>query len=289
MSINALDNSREAIALHQKVRPGQTTIGFCQRISGYYESWAYLNTESGITVYPSAYAAAMASPRSQATNVNDLEIGDKAYFDIGWADHVGSIVGYDGNRSLMTHASTNGDTVLELGMGFKVSHTDTYPFPVLRLSHYNGKNARLSGMSAYSLNLAASNEQPWTDAVYDGIEGPKFWRRVQQEGNEAGLYPTPPYVIDGAPGPRTRWVKVILTARILNAARLGRSTDADKDGNKYNKKNGARGYSNYVWLVQTMGRARGWYPMQYKIDGIDGPMTQKVEVKILAEWLNSKR
>lgn len=125
----------------------------------------------------------------------------------------------------------------------------------------------------------------YTDAVNDGIPGEIYWTLVQMAGRQAGLY-GPEYRIDGSPGDRTRFVEVVLTANILNAAGLGKTTNANLDGNPYN--GSPQNFSNYVWLGQQLGRNKGFYPAGYVVDGIDGDMSKRARVRILSEWLNAK-
>lgn len=58
-------------------------------------------------------------------------------------------------------------------------------------------------LSAYLNGRAASVGKPKTSAVYDGDPGKVYWTLVQAIGHADGLYPTPQYGIDGAPGPKT--------------------------------------------------------------------------------------
>lgn len=125
----------------------------------------------------------------------------------------------------------------------------------------------------------------WTDAVNDGVPGPVYWTMVQTFGRMAGMYPNG-YVIDGKPGDQTRRAETALTAQILNAANLGKKTNADKDGEPYN--GSPENFSNYVWLGQQLGRNKGFYPAGYAIDGIDGPMSYNARVRILAQNLNAR-
>ncbi|MFF2388947.1 GH25 family lysozyme [Agromyces sp. NPDC058104] len=131
---------------------------------------------------------------------------------------------------------------------------------------------------------APSGGKLQTTAVNDGDPGEVYWTLVQTIGRRMGLYPHG-YLIDGDPGPMTRKVETIILARMLNSMKLGRTTNADADGDPY--QNGdPRQYSNFVWLGQTAARRRGWYPATSKIDGIDGPNSRKGRVRLLAEWLN---
>lgn len=144
-----------------------------------------------------------------------------------------------------------------------------------------GPGAPGSGVSA----PGSGNKNWYTDAVNDGIPGSVYWTLVQMAGRAAGMYDTS-YKIDGIPGTQTRKAEVALLALIFNAAGLGKTTNAHKDGNPYN--GSAKNFSNFVWLGQTLGRRKGFYPAGYAIDGIDGPMSQRARVRILAEWLNAK-
>lgn len=141
--MNGLELGKKALALFRQVRGSQSLDQQCQRLSGYYTQWAYQGTEAGIITYPSANAAAAASPRD-GSQINEMPVGGFAYWNVGPFGHVAQCIGYDGKRALILHTSRQGDTVLELDPFWRVSHADTYPHPFMFWSFTNGRNPRMT-------------------------------------------------------------------------------------------------------------------------------------------------
>lgn len=83
-----------------------------------------------------------------------------------------------------------------------------------------GRKAEVRTVAGYVNrdNVLTTDGIPKTYAETDGIEGPIYWRRVQQWGRDHGLY-GPTYIIDGIPGPRTRVVEAAIYAAAKKAAK----------------------------------------------------------------------
>lgn len=146
---NALDVAKHALALWRSNHGNASLDQQCQRYDGYYWQWAYQGNEN-IHTYGTATAAARAS--SMFTyNINDASIspGDLVYWDWGTDGHVGTVIGRQNGRTLVTHTSSRGDTVLSLTNNVKVSHADSIPLSFIGVSHTNGANIRRTGLSGW--------------------------------------------------------------------------------------------------------------------------------------------
>lgn len=137
---NALDYVRTALATWRSRYGDATLHNQCQRFDGYYWQEAYQGNDD-IAVYPSAQAAANASSMF-TTWINDPKItaGDLLYWWYGSAGHVGTVVGFDNGRTLVSHTANTGDTVLGFTNNVKISHADTLDLSFRGASHTNGAN-----------------------------------------------------------------------------------------------------------------------------------------------------
>lgn len=163
--MNALDLVKAAVAEWRKNRGDQSTYLRCQHFDGWYVQWAYegftASAEKSIVVYPSAAAAARESAIfTKDVNSADIEPGDLIYWNWGQYGHVGTVVGRDGARVLVSHTSNAGDEVLALGNHVRVSHADTVNLNVYGVSHTNGRNKRRAGLTGYNVGGAASAPAP---------------------------------------------------------------------------------------------------------------------------------
>lgn len=149
MSRNALDIAKQALALWRGNYGNESLDQQCQRFDGYYWQWAYQGNEN-IRTYGTATAAARASEMF-THDINDASIspGDLVYWDWGTDGHVGTVIGRQNGRTLVTHTSSRGDTVLSLTNNVKVSHADSIPLTFIGVSHTNGSNARRTGLTAW--------------------------------------------------------------------------------------------------------------------------------------------
>lgn len=151
MTHTALDIARNAVAKWRQYHGNESLYNQCQRYDGYYWQWAWAGTEAGIRVYASAKDAAAASAMF-TKNLNDSSIspGDLVYWHFSKYGHVGTVIGRDGNRTMVTQTGSVGDSILDLGNHVKVSHADTLPLTVQGVSHTNGANRRRTGMEPYN-------------------------------------------------------------------------------------------------------------------------------------------
>lgn len=150
MARDALDVAKEAARLWRSVRGNDDAYMQCQRFDGYCWQWAWAGTEAGIVTYASARLARLAST-IRTTNINDssIQAGDQLWWRWDPYDHVGTVIGFDGGRTLCTHTGRTGDTVMDLGNGIRVSHADTITLPFVGSSRTNGRNAQRSGLTPY--------------------------------------------------------------------------------------------------------------------------------------------
>ena len=154
---NALDLVKATVAKWRFYRGNQTTYLSCQHFDGWYVQWAYEGfssaAENNIVIYPSAIAAARAS-KIFTKDVNDPSIkpGDLIYWNWGLYGHVGTVVGRDGKRTLVSHTSHSGDALIHLGNNVRIAHADTISLDVYGVSHTNGANKPRSGLTGYNIN-----------------------------------------------------------------------------------------------------------------------------------------
>lgn len=148
---NALEIARKAISLWRQVHGNESLYMQCQRFDGFYWQWAFQGNENGIHTYGTAKMAANAS-KMFTHNVNDsaAQPGDLMYWDWSSEGHVGTVIGRQNGRNLVSHTGAGGaDTVVNLGNNAKVSHADTIRHPFLGISHTNGANRRRTGLTAW--------------------------------------------------------------------------------------------------------------------------------------------
>jgi hypothetical protein len=159
-AINALDMARDVIANWRMYHGDESTYGKCQWIDGWYWSFTYQGNEN-ITTYYNATAAADAS-HMFTTWINDpaIRAGDSInwWYDID--GHIGTAIGWDGDRLLVGHTSNNCDTVLDLGNNYKVSHADTVGLAFRGASHTNGNNIERAGLVPYIIGQAPTPPTP---------------------------------------------------------------------------------------------------------------------------------
>lgn len=175
--MNALELAQKAVALWRSVHGDQSLYLFCQRFDGYYVQWAYQGDDN-IIVYPSAAAAARDSAMfTTDVNASSVQPGDLVYWVWGQYGHVASVIGRDGDRTLVTHTANSGDRMLDLGNNVRVSHADTLPLQVWGVSRTNGRNRPRTGLTAYTLGQpAAPAPQPAPAAVTDStVVLPEAW------------------------------------------------------------------------------------------------------------------
>ncbi|MGN6324506.1 hypothetical protein [Pseudolysinimonas sp.] len=153
-----LDVAKKAVAFWQNVHGTESLDQQCQRFSGYYWIWAYQGGETGILGYGSARAAYQAS-KIENLDINSAPVGSNLFWDAAPYDHVGDVVGYDGNRAVVAYATRFGDTIAELGNGVKLSHADTYPHKFKGWSYANGKNRATSGLTDYNAQPLQGNQR----------------------------------------------------------------------------------------------------------------------------------
>jgi len=157
----------------------------CQRVSGYYATWAFLGTEAGIVTYSTAAWAADNSAMfiGPGGDVNDPRIlaGDDIFFEWGVEDDVATVVGRDGTRTVVMTTSRTGDNFEHLGYGIYYAHADTIKHPLRGVSHRNGANPqrtitptqfgavvlqpyqRLVGPNGVYRRLSPDTSQMWTE------------------------------------------------------------------------------------------------------------------------------
>lgn len=142
---NGLENAQSAVKAWRENHGDASLYNQCQRYDGWYTGWA----ASGFKKEPKAYASAKIAGDNATiftTDVNGSEVraGDKIYWHYGAYGHVASVIGFDGQgRTLVTHTSKSGDTLLNLGNHVKVSHADTIGLAVRGVSHTDGGNPRV--------------------------------------------------------------------------------------------------------------------------------------------------
>lgn len=164
--VNALNLVRSAVKEWRKNRGDQTTYLKCQHFDGWYVQWAYEGftdaAEDSIKVYQTASDAARHSEIfTKDVNDPDIKAGDRIYWDWGTKGHIGTVVGRDGKRVLVTHTSFSGDAIMHLGNNVRVSHADTIGLDVYGVSHTNGKNKPMKGLTPYNINQK-KDEKPST-------------------------------------------------------------------------------------------------------------------------------
>lgn len=122
----------------------------CQRFDGYYWQWAWSGTEKGIVTYDTATAAANAS-RMYSQNINDLRVKPGHLANWWWnpEGHVGTVIGFDNGRVLVSHTSSKGDTVASFSNNVKISHADTIGLSFRGYSSTNGRNLERVGVLSW--------------------------------------------------------------------------------------------------------------------------------------------
>ena len=156
MSRNTYQVTEQAVSLWRSLHGNETLDQQCQRFDGYYWQWAWAGTEAGIRSYPTATAAANASVM-YSTRVNEPGVspGDLANWWWNPEGHVGTVIGVDNGRVLVSHTSSKGDTVVKFSNNVKISHADTIGLSFRGYSKTNGANLQRTGLSAWP-----SNNQP---------------------------------------------------------------------------------------------------------------------------------
>lgn len=151
---SALDVAKRAVALWRQVHGNESLYLQCQRFDGYYWQWAYQGNEAGIVTYATAQAAMQASA-IYTRSVNDpaIQVGDLLWWDWGSQDHVATVIGREGGRTIVTHTGSKGSNFLDLGNHVFVAHADTIPFAFIGASRTNGRNRQRTGLTAYGQAL----------------------------------------------------------------------------------------------------------------------------------------
>lgn len=149
---NAIDVAQGAVNLWRQYHGNESLHNQCQRYDGYYWQWAYQGNDN-IATYSTAQLAADNSVMF-TTSINDpaIQTGDLLYWWYGSAGHVGTVVGRDGGRVLVTQTANTGDNLKDLGNNVKVSHADTLALSFRGASHTNGRNIQRTGLASWDLN-----------------------------------------------------------------------------------------------------------------------------------------
>ncbi len=172
MSRNALDVAKQALALWRANYGNESLDQQCQRYDGYYWQWAYQGNEN-IRTYGTATAAARASEMfTYDINHASIAPGDLVYWDWGTDGHVGTVIGRQNGRTIVTHTSSKGDTLLDLGNHVKVSHADSIGLTFRGVAHTNGANSQRTGLTGWSPNEEAADG--WERAP-GGEPGAPMW------------------------------------------------------------------------------------------------------------------
>lgn len=190
----------------------------CQRFDGYYVQWEYQGNEN-IQQYPSATAAGNATS-FYTYNINDPAIkpGHLIYWHWGSEGHVGTVMGRHEGRTLVSHTSSKGDTVLQLSNHVKISHADTIGLTFRGVSRTDGRNVERAGIAAwdgsnapvdYAWGLTTAAQRDLQRALtklkryrgpIDGVFGENSVQAMQEELRDGqGLLPKS-YDADGIPG-----------------------------------------------------------------------------------------
>lgn len=194
MARNALDVAKDALAKWRANYGNASLDQQCQRYDGYYWQWAYQGNEN-IRAYPTATAAGNAAS-FYTYNINDpvIKPGHLVYWHWASDGHVGTVVGRHNGRTLVTHASSKGDTVLSLTNNVKVSHADTIGLTFRGVSRTDGGNAERVGLTAWSPDGSGG------DVDYNWGLSAAAVRAMQRVLTKRKLYSGP---IDGAAGENT--------------------------------------------------------------------------------------
>lgn len=173
--MNGLELVQRAASEWRKNRGGQTTYLKCQHFDGWYVQYIgeglTKEAEKSIVVYPTAKAAALASKIfTEDFNHKDIVAGDRVYWDWGTKGHIGTVVGRDGKRLLVSHTSFSGDVVKQLNNNVRISHADTIGLELIGVSHTNGANSQIKGIDMWLINQP-DNESPTKPKPSSGGRG----------------------------------------------------------------------------------------------------------------------
>lgn len=220
MARNALDVAKGALAKWRANYGNASLDQQCQRYDGYYWQWEYQGNEN-IRTYPTATAAGNAAS-FYTYDINDpvIKPGHLVYWHWGSEGHVGTVVGRHNGKTLVTHTSSKGDTVLALTNNVKVSHADTINLTFRGVSRTDGRNVERVGLTAwspdggggdadYAWGLTTATQRDLQraltklkryDGPIDGEFGSKSVKAMQEELRDSqGLLPKS-YDADGIPG-----------------------------------------------------------------------------------------
>lgn len=165
---NALDVARKATDLWRSVHGNKSLYLGCQRFDGYYWQWAYQGNDRGIVTYGTARAAALASRiETKDHNHPSIQPGWKLYWVWGSEWHVGTVIGRDNGRVVVTHTGSKGDNFMTLGNHVFVAHADsiTKHFQFYGASRTNGVNPPQTGLSDYNAGKVVGAAQRVTNAT----------------------------------------------------------------------------------------------------------------------------
>lgn len=248
MARNALDVAKGALAKWRANYGNASLDQQCQRYDGYYWQWEYQGNEN-IHVYGTATAAGNAAS-FYTYNINDPAIkpGHLVYWHWGTEGHVGTVVGRYNGRTLVTHTSSKGDTVLSLTNNVKVSHADTIGLTFRGVSRTDGRNAERTGLTAWTPDGGGDIDYNW------GLSNAAV-RGMQRVLTKRKLYGGP---IDGAAGVNT---VSGMQQLLINDGFLPKTYKVD----------GIPGL-NYGAAIQTMVKPFGYGG---PIDGLPGAETSK--------------
>lgn len=159
--MNGLELVQKAAAEWRKNRGGQSTYLKCQHFDGWYVQYVgegmTKEAEKSIVIYPTAQAAAESSKIfTKNLKHKDIVAGDRVYWNWGIKDHIGTVVGRDGDRLLVSHTSFSGDVVKQLNNNVRISHADTIALELIGVSHTNGRNSQLKGIDMWLINQPTS-------------------------------------------------------------------------------------------------------------------------------------
>lgn len=150
MPRNTLEVTEQAVALWRSLHGNESLDQQCQQFDGYYWQWAWAGSEKGIISYPTATAAANASVMySRDINEPGVQPGDLANWWWNPEGHVGTVIGFDRGRVLVSHTSSKGDTVVRFSNNVKISHADTINLSFRGYSATNGSNSRRTGLTPW--------------------------------------------------------------------------------------------------------------------------------------------
>lgn len=170
--MNGLELIQKGLSVWRQYHGNESLYGLCQRWDGWYVQWTWMGNGSAEPQY--TYASATIARQNGtivSTKINDTSMiaGARAYWHYDSPGHVCSLIGFDGNRALVSNTANTGDTVIALSNHVKISHADTLNLSFAGWSKTDGRNPQITGITLYGQSLAGNQRMTGPNGAFQRV------------------------------------------------------------------------------------------------------------------------